>query len=50
MIAPGFAGLVVDHYYGTNYVGLLGFLIGLTVGIWQMLTGPQSILQRTRKH
>lgn len=38
MIVPGLVGLWVDRQLGTWVVfGVLGFAIGMTVGIWHLL-------------
>jgi uncharacterized membrane protein (DUF2068 family) len=37
MLLPGFAGHWLDKRWGTNYLTLLGFAVGLTVSIHQML-------------
>jgi uncharacterized membrane protein (DUF2068 family) len=37
MLLPGFVGLWLDKRWGTNYLTLSGFAVGLTVSIWQLL-------------
>jgi hypothetical protein len=49
MIAPGLVGLWADRQFGTSYLGLIGFVVGLTAGITQLLVGPRSILQKPRR-
>jgi hypothetical protein len=49
MIAPGIVGLWADQKFGTNYLGLIGFLVGLTSGIAQIVLRFRSLLQNPRK-
>ena len=37
MVLPGLAGQWLDQRWGTKFIGLLGFALGLTVGIWHLL-------------
>ncbi len=37
MLLPGFVGLWLDKRWGTNYLTLSGFAVGLTVSIWHLL-------------
>jgi len=37
MVLPGLAGQWLDQRWGTEFIGLLGFALGLTVGIWHLL-------------
>ena len=38
MIAPGLAGLWVDGKLGTKFLfTLLGFAVGMTLGIWRLI-------------
>lgn len=41
---PGLAGQWADHRWGTKFLGLLGFAIGLTLGLWHLLkmTKPEG--------
>jgi hypothetical protein len=38
MVAPGLAGQWADRRWGTNFLGLLGFAFGLTLGIWHLVS------------
>ncbi len=45
MLAPGLFGQWLDARWGTEVLGLLGFAIGLTLGITSLVTmtkSPQS--------
>ncbi len=37
MVLPGIGGQWLDHRFGTKYLGLLGFSIGLVLGISTLL-------------
>jgi len=37
MVLPGIGGQWLDHRFGTNYIGLLGFGIGVVLGITALL-------------
>ena len=37
MVVPGLAGLWLDERWGTRFIGLLGFGLGVAVGIWHLL-------------
>jgi hypothetical protein len=37
MVLPGIFGLWLDGRWGTQFLGLLGFALGVTVGIWHLL-------------
>jgi hypothetical protein len=49
MIAPGIFGLWADRRFGTNYLGLIGFLVGLTSGITQIVLRQRSLLRKPGK-
>jgi len=49
MVAPGFVGLWADHKFGTKSLGLIGFLVGLTAGITQIVLGSRKMMQNPRK-
>ena len=38
MVLPGLAGQWLDRRWGTKFIGLLGFAVGLTVGIWHLVS------------
>lgn len=44
MVLPGLAGQWLDHRWGTNFLTLVGFALGLTVGIWHLIamTRPKT--------
>jgi hypothetical protein len=37
MVLPGLAGGWLDNRWGTGFLALLGFALGLTVGIWHLI-------------
>ena len=37
MVLPGVAGQWLDRRWGTNFLGLAGFALGLAVGVWHLL-------------
>lgn len=37
MVLPGIGGQWLDRRWGTNFLGLAGFAVGLTVGIWHLI-------------
>ena len=49
MIAPGIFGLWADRKFGTTYLGLIGFLVGLTAGITQIVLRSRSMLRKPQK-
>jgi F0F1-type ATP synthase assembly protein I len=49
MIAPGLVGIWADRRFGTTYLALVGFLVGLAAGITQIVLGPGSPLRKPRK-
>jgi F0F1-type ATP synthase assembly protein I len=42
MVLPGLAGQWLDRRWGTKVLGLIGFGLGLTVGIWHLLAMTRS--------
>jgi len=38
MLLPGLAGHWLDRRWGTDYWALIGFAIGLPLGMWHLLT------------
>ncbi|MGE5194167.1 MAG: hypothetical protein ACM3U2_16850 [Deltaproteobacteria bacterium] len=42
MVLPGLAGQWLDRRWGTKFLGLTGFGLGLTVGIWHLLAMTRS--------
>jgi hypothetical protein len=45
MVLPGLAGEWLDRRWGTKFLTLVGFALGLTVGIWHLIamTRPKSV-------
>ena len=37
MVLPGLAGQWLDKRWGTGFLALLGFALGVTLGIWHLL-------------
>ena len=37
MVLPGIGGHYLDAWLGTNYLSLVGFALGLVVGLWHLL-------------
>jgi len=37
MVLPGLAGQWLDQRWGTNFLALLGFAVGLPLGFWHLL-------------
>jgi len=37
MVLPGLAGTWLDKRWGTGFIGLLGFALGVPAGIWYLL-------------
>jgi hypothetical protein len=37
MVLPGIFGQWLDERWGTRFLGLAGFALGITVGIWHLL-------------
>ena len=42
MVLPGLAGQWLDRRWGTKFIGLTGFGLGLTIGIWHLLAMTRS--------
>ena len=43
MVLPGLAGHWLDGRYGTEFLAILGFLLGMTCGMWHLLTMTKVI-------
>jgi len=43
MVVPGVAGMWLDRRWGTKFVGLMGFAVGLPAGMWLLfqMTRPR---------
>lgn len=51
MVLPGIFGLWLDQRWGTSLLGLVGFAVGLVVGIWHLLQmTPTAKQRRSRKN
>jgi hypothetical protein len=37
MVLPGLAGTWLDRRWGTNYLAIVGFALGLGLGLWHLL-------------
>ena len=37
MVLPGLAGLWLDERFGTRFLVMVGFAVGLVVGIWHLI-------------
>lgn len=42
MVLPGLAGDWLDKRWGTSYLALIGFALGVTVGVWHLLAISKS--------
>ena len=42
MVLPGLAGQWLDRRWGTDFLTLVGFALGLTVGIWHLIAMTRS--------
>lgn len=43
MVLPGVGGQWLDARWGTGFIGLMGFALGLTAGIWTLLQMTRSL-------
>jgi hypothetical protein len=43
MVLPGLGGLWLDGRWGTSFLGLVGFALGMTLGIWHLLQMTRSL-------
>lgn len=46
MVLPGLAGQWLDERWGTGFLGLTGFGLGLAIGIWHLLLMTGSVGKR----
>ena len=37
MVLPGVAGHYLDRRFGTSFLAISGFVLGVTVGIWHLI-------------
>ena len=49
MILPGIGGQWLDKRWDTTFLGPLGFAVGLTTGIWQLLRMTKTANFNTRR-
>lgn len=42
MVLPGLGGQWLDAKWGTNFLGLAGFALGLSVGVWHLVSMAKS--------
>ncbi|MFT5526846.1 MAG: hypothetical protein ACI9HK_004826 [Pirellulaceae bacterium] len=42
MVLPGLAGLWLDNQLGTQFISLLGFAVGVPLGIWHLIVMTKS--------
>jgi hypothetical protein len=50
MVLPGLAGQWLDKRWGTQFLALIGFGLGVSVGIWHLvaMTRPRTAGQQTK--
>jgi hypothetical protein len=48
MILPGLGGMWLDSRWGTNYVGLVGFVLGISLAIYHLLVMTKASAERER--
>jgi len=46
MVLPGIAGQWLDERWGTGFLALLGFAIGIPVSIWHLLIMTRTVGQK----
>jgi hypothetical protein len=49
MVLPGVAGVWLDRKLGTSFLALLGFALGVTAGIWQLIVMSRSTAMAPRR-
>ena len=49
MVLPGLAGQWLDEQWGTGFLALLGFALGITFAIWHLLVMTGSIRRKTKR-
>ena len=45
MVLPGLIGLWLDRRWGTSFIGLVGFAVGMILGFWHLLMMTRSLQQ-----
>jgi hypothetical protein len=48
MVLPGLAGHWLDGRFGTSFLVLVGFIFGLTIGVWHLLLMTRAADRRSR--
>jgi uncharacterized membrane protein (DUF2068 family) len=48
MFAPGFIGFLLDERWGTNYLAIVGFAIGMPLGITVLLILMKQFMPKAR--
>ena len=49
MVLPGLAGTWLDKRWGTGFLALVGFALGVTLGIWQLIVITRVPAGRDKK-
>ena len=49
MVLPGIAGQWLDQKWGTSFLALAGFALGLTTGIWHLLAISKESQRKSLK-
>ena len=49
MVLPGIAGQWLDQKWGTSFLALAGFALGLTIGIWHLLAISKESQRKSLK-
>jgi hypothetical protein len=50
MVLPGLGGVWLDKQWGTSFLGLAGFVLGLIVGVWHLLQMVPKPRRKTDQH
>jgi hypothetical protein len=50
MVLPGIAGDWLDKRWGTSFLALVGFGLGITLGMWHLLVISKASTRRDSKH
>lgn len=49
MVLPGLGGHWLDQRWGTNIFVLVGFVLGVSLGIWHLVVLSQASLEQEKK-
>ena len=49
MVLPGIAGVWLDGKFGTGFLALLGFALGVSAGVWQLIVISRTTAPGGRK-